>query len=206
MGRSFAPLPRTKEAIEEGNKKYFDSDNKEFARISSIQEGSGYINRDVKPPVLYPVKTRLQEICEFSKRMEYKKLGLAFCIGLYKEAQLFESILRNQGFEVASVVCKVGCVSKESIGIKDEEKVVIGVYESMCNPITQAEILNEARTDFNIIMGLCVGHDSLFLKHSKALTTVFAVKDRVLGHNPLAALYTSHVYYSRFLKPMDIDA
>ena len=46
-------------------------------------------------------------------------------------------------------------------------------------------------------MGLCVGHDTLFIKHVKSPTTVLAVKDRVLGHNPLAALYLSDSYYRR---------
>jgi len=68
----------------------------------------------------------------------------------------------------------------------------------MCNPISQAEVLNAADTDFNILLGLCVGHDSLFLKYSKALVTVFAVKDRVLGHNPLGAIYNYDSYYERF--------
>jgi uncharacterized metal-binding protein len=27
--------------------------------------------------------------------------------------------------------------------------------------------------------------------------TVLVAKDRVLGHNPVAALYTSHSYYSK---------
>jgi uncharacterized metal-binding protein len=44
-------------------------------------------------------------------------------------------------------------------------------------------------------MGLCVGHDSLFLKYSNALCTVLAAKDRLLGHNPLAAIYTIESYY-----------
>jgi len=59
----------------------------------------------------------------------------------------------------------------------------------MCNPIAQAQILNEQLTDFNIVVGLCVGHDSLFFKHSEAPVTVLVAKDRVLGHNPAAALY-----------------
>jgi uncharacterized metal-binding protein len=67
----------------------------------------------------------------------------------------------------------------------------------MCNPISQAAIMNAQGCDFNIAMGLCVGHDSLFLKHADAPTTVFAVKDRLLGHNPLAALYQSRQYYRR---------
>jgi uncharacterized metal-binding protein len=67
----------------------------------------------------------------------------------------------------------------------------------MCNPLLQAEVLNEENTEFNVMLGLCVGHDALFLRHARALTTVFAVKDRLTGHNPLAALYTSRTYHSR---------
>lgn len=70
----------------------------------------------------------------------------------------------------------------------------IGVH--MCNPILQAEKLNEQQTDVNIVMGLCVGHDSLFYKYSKVLITTLVTKDRVLGHNPAAALYQANAYYS----------
>jgi len=110
-------------------------------------------------------------------------------------------ILKAQGFEVVSVVCKAGCTPKELIGIKDEEKVFVGKFEPMCSPIVQAMILNEEKTEFNILVGLCVGHDSLFFKYSEAFTTVFITKDRVLGHNPAAALYTSRSYYRRLLRP-----
>ena len=65
----------------------------------------------------------------------------------------------------------------------------------MCNPIAQALILNEAQTEFNVVLGLCVGHDSLFLKYAEAPCTMLAVKDRLLGHNPLAAIYTIESYY-----------
>ena len=67
----------------------------------------------------------------------------------------------------------------------------------MCNPILQAKLLNEAKTDLNLVVGLCVGHDSLFYKYSEALTTTVVTKDRVLGHNPAAALYTAESYYKR---------
>jgi uncharacterized metal-binding protein len=46
-----------------------------------------------------------------------------------------------------------------------------------------------------------VGHDSLFFKYTKALSTVLIVKDRVLAHNPAAALYTVGGYYARMLRP-----
>ncbi len=67
----------------------------------------------------------------------------------------------------------------------------------MCNPILQAKMLNHAKTDLNVVVGLCVGHDSLFYKYSEAITTTMITKDRVLGHNPAAALYTADTYYKR---------
>jgi uncharacterized metal-binding protein len=177
---------------------YEQEEMKTFARNASKQEAEGYIDRDAVPAYKYPVKPRVQEIIEFSRKMGYRKLGVAFCGGLHKEAAVFCKILEDHGFEVASVMCKVGGVDKAAIGIEDEERVQIGSFEPMCNPIAQAKILNAAATDFNILLGLCVGHDSLFIKYSDAMITVFAVKDRLLGHNPLAAIYTYDSYNERF--------
>jgi len=67
----------------------------------------------------------------------------------------------------------------------------------MCSPITQADILNAANTEFNIVFGLCVGHDSLFMRYSDALCTVLIAKDRVTGHNPLAAVNLYKSYYQK---------
>ncbi len=199
-GPEFCPTLYNREAWEEAKKLLSDSDIREFARQASIQEAECYINRDKKPFVAHPVKPRLQEIIEFAGKMKYKRLGFVFCDGLRREAASVTRVLENQGFEVVSVVCKVGGVPKEEIGISQEQKIQIGEEETMCNPLAQAEVLNRASTDFNILMGLCVGHDSLFLKHAEAYTTVLAVKDRVLGHNPLAAVYTLGSYSERFLK------
>ena len=96
--------------------------------------------------------------------------------------------------------CKVGSISKELLGMDDSEKVRPGNYESLCNPVAQALLLEKAGTQLNVVIGLCVGHDSIFFMNSKAPATVLVAKDRVLGHNPVAALYTSHSYYKR-LKP-----
>jgi uncharacterized metal-binding protein len=110
-------------------------------------------------------------------------------------------ILERNGFEVISVCCKVGAVPKERIGIKPEEKISgPDLYESMCNPITQARILDEEGAEFTILLGLCVGHDSLFIKYCQAPVTVLAVKDRVTGHNPLAVVYLSRSSYYRRLR------
>ena len=98
-----------------------------------------------------------------------------------------------------SLSCKNGSVLKEFINISNEEQVRPCTYEPMCNPIGQAKLLNQSGTQLNILLGLCVGHDSLFLKYSEAPVTIFAVKDRVLGHNPLAAIYMAEGYYKKKL-------
>jgi uncharacterized metal-binding protein len=184
---------------------YEKPDVKHFAKMASIQEAECYANRDIKPYVSHPVKPRIQEICEFAQKMQYTKLGIAFCAGLHHEAQILSTILQAQGFEIVSVVCKVGCTPKEAIGVEDDQKIRIGEFEAMCSPIIQAQLLNAAKTDFNILLGLCVGHDSLFFKYSSAYTTVLVAKDRVLAHNPIGALYTTQSYYARMLRP-GIDA
>lgn len=200
-GPKFCPTLNRTDAIQDALKEYGRQEVRNFARQASIQEGECYANRDRKPYVKFPVKPRVQEICEFAKKMGFKKLGIVFCVGLTQEARVLNQILVNQGFEVVSIMCKVGRVPKEKIGVKDSEKIQIGEFEPICNSIAQAKILNEEKTELNILLGLCVGHDSLFFKYAHAYTTVLVAKDRVLGHNPIAALYTSGSYYARMMKP-----
>ena len=185
--------------VAEAMRLYEDPETREFARHASLQEAECYT--PTATGERRTLKCRLEEICEFAKRLGYRRLGVAFCTGLIHEAELLNAILKAHGFEVVSIACKAGCVPKEEIGVADEEKIRPGGFESMCNPIAQAGFLNKAGTEFNIMIGLCVGHDALFLRHSKAPTTVFAVKDRLLGHNPIAALYLSGSYYKRLLNP-----
>ena len=113
--------------------------------------------------------TRVEEIIQFAGKIGAKKIGIATCVGLIRESR---------------------------IGIP-EECQEIGCH--MCNPILQAKYLNKEKTDLNVVVGLCVGHDSLFYKHSDAPVTTAVTKDRVLGHNPVAALYTAESYYKKKL-------
>ena len=200
-GPKFCPTKTKEKELQTALDKYQEPETMYFAKVASLQEAECYIRRDEKPFVLRPAKPRVEEVIEFAQKMNYRRLGVAFCGGLSFEANIFVSLLKKHGFEVVSVCCKVGGVPKEFLGLRDDEKVKVGAYETMCNPITQAEILNEAETDFNILVGLCVGHDSLFLKHSKALSTVLVAKDRVLGHNPVAALYGTRGYFRRLMNP-----
>lgn len=145
----------------------------------------------------YCKHTRVEEIMDFAKKINAKKIGIATCVGLLKESRILADILRRHGFEVYGVGCKAGTQKKTSVGIPE---CCEGVGVNMCNPILQAKLLNKAKTDLNVVVGLCVGHDSLFYKYSEALTTTAVTKDRVLGHNPVAALYTADSYYSKLKK------
>jgi len=170
---------------------------------ASIQEFECYLQL---PEGVTPRNPRVEEVAQFAKKMGYRRLGIAFCVGLRDEARMLDEILVRRGFEVVSVCCKTGGVPKESIGLTEEQKIKgPGVWESMCNPIAQAMLLNEAETEFNVAVGLCVGHDSLFFKYAEAPTTVLVAKDRVFGHNPAAGLYLSKSYY-RKLRRRDPNA
>ncbi|MHC1744322.1 MAG: DUF1847 domain-containing protein [Syntrophobacteraceae bacterium] len=174
----------------------------EFARTASILEAEGYADKEKGYGSVRPIRPRILEVIEFAKKMRFDRVALIFCIGLRKEAAIVHGIFERHGLQVLSIACKVGRVPKEVMGLTDAHKVAPGSHESMCNPILQANLANHYSSQFNILLGLCVGHDSLFFKYADAPSTVLAVKDRVLGHNPLAAVYQSESYY-RYTNPPD---
>ncbi len=168
---------------EDSEKKYSGEDLKSMKVSTSIE--SGY----------YMEKTRLEELILYSEGMGYERIGIAFCIGMSKEAKIIQRILEKK-FEVHSVCCKVCGIDKDELDLErlhSKEGV-----EAMCNPIGQAMVLNNEGTELNVILGLCMGHDVLFTKHSEAPVTTFAVKDRVLAHNPLGAIYSNYYLKKRF--------
>jgi uncharacterized metal-binding protein len=120
---------------------------------------------------------------------------------LAKEAAIVAELLLTRGFEVISVICKAGQSPKTLLGLEKDQTIYHDEKESLCNPIFQAKLLNSEKTDFNVLLGLCVGHDSLFFKYTEAPVTVLAVKDRVTGHNPLAAIYLSDSYFRKIKNP-----
>ncbi len=109
-------------------------------------------------------RTKLEEIAIYSKRLGYRKIGIAFCIEHEREARLVYDIL-SRYFDVFSVCCKVCSIEKESLDIR---KTVESEFEAVCNPIGQALLLNDDRTDLNIMLGLKTGYDILFAKYSEA--------------------------------------
>jgi len=183
---TFCPMSQETQALVEARAAYDEPETRELAQVAARTEAAGYC----KEP-------RVEEIINFARRLGISRLGIACCVGLLREARLLQDILEGNDFEVLSLCCKVGSIPKEDIGLTDDEKIRPGQFEALCNPIGQARLLNAAATGLNVVVGLCVGHDSLFFQHSEAPVTVLVAKDRVTGHNPVAALYTSHSYYRR---------
>ena len=136
----------------------------------------------------YMLLPRVQEVILFGLKMGYRHLGMAFCAGLHREARLLEELLAPH-FKITSACCKVCGIAKDDFKLP---KVCDNAHEVICNPVGQAAILNRAATELNLLLGLCLGHDMLFNKHSAAPVTTVIVKDRVLANNPAGALYSSH--------------
>jgi len=126
--------------------------------------------------------SRLQEIIEFSKSMNFQSIGLAYCYGMEKDASQIAQILRESGFKTVPVSCTTGGFKQTEVN----EKSQIGSVS--CNPLAQATQLNSENVDFTITMGLCLGHDILFQKQITSYTTTLLVKDRVHNHEPIKAL------------------
>ena len=152
-GSKGCPMETNRDVLEEARKLYESPLEKKLAANAGIVEATGYMQ--------WP---RLKDTIEFAKLMGYKKLGIAFCIGLQKEASILSRILEKYGFKVSSVICKTGSIPKTEVGVPEEYQLtsktgyVIGYVT--CNPIGQAMLLNREETDMNIIVGLCVGTTS----------------------------------------------
>lgn len=161
----------------------YTGDKKKELEISSRLEVEHYMKL-----------TRVEEVIQYALNMGYKKIGLAFCIGLSREAEVIHKIFEKH-FEVFSVCCKNGAIDKSLFNLPKHRE---GDKESICNPIGQALELNKSQTDLNLIVGLCVGHDILFTRNSQAPVTTLVVKDRVLAHNPVGAIYSNYYIKRKF--------
>lgn len=179
---------REKEIVEWSKTEFHKPENKQIADAAIKTEYEGYCKR-----------TRVEEIMEFAAHMGYKHIGIAHCIGLKKEAAYAYKIFTANGFKVDTASCKAATFSKKELGHGDFQ--INKDYEGTCNPIAQAKLLEKAGCELAVVMGLCVGHDTLFLKHCNLPVTYLVVKDRALGHNPVQALYLSESYMRARLFP-----
>lgn len=172
---------------------------KKSTNVASIVEAKGYI--------YWP---RLKDTIEYAKGMGFKKLGIASCVGLQKEAERTAEVLEKYGFEVCSVCCKTGAINKVDVGVPKEftmiSKTGYPIGFVTCNPVAQALLFNKVKTEMNIIIGLCVGHDITFTHLSEAPVTTLIAKDRSNPHNPAAVLFSHYgkAFFSADLKETNI--
>ncbi|MFW6131676.1 MAG: DUF1847 domain-containing protein [Candidatus Aminicenantaceae bacterium] len=190
---NFCPIKNHKHLIPDIIEKYKSKNINNFYINSVLTEKKAYNLSALKEGKTIPVSPRIKEITTFAKRINAEKLGIAFCSGLSDEAERASSILEGHGFQICSAVCTCGAIDKSALDIPSHYRLKKeNDFEAACNPLLQAEVLNVSETDFNIIIGLCVGHDMLFTQNSKAPVTTLIVKDRFTGHNPVISLYTQY--------------
>jgi uncharacterized metal-binding protein len=203
---AYCPAVHGAEIIEKSFAGYRgDSEDARLAMVAAKVEGLCYLKIPGSTTVTARW-TRVEDTIALARLMGWKRIGIATCIGLLAETDSLAAILTAQGLDPQTVCCKAGSIDKNSLGIAEEDKVRPNTFEPACNPIAQAELCNRAETDMNIIVGLCVGHDMLFNKYSKAPVTTLVCKDRVTGHNPAAVLYGQNFYYKRLQKgAIDLD-
>lgn len=124
--------------------------------------------------------SRLQELIDFAKLSGFQKIGIANCFSMEKYAQNLRHILESSGFEVCLCNCRQSGI--DACDISPE------LHGPTCDPLAQAEYLNECQTDFNINFGLCLGHGLIFQKHSIAPVTTLIVKDVATAHKTIESL------------------
>ena len=190
----FCPMKHKQDVIDRAMEKYDDPEELRLFRNATVNEQRAYMM--VRGRVI-AVRPRVLEIIKFCEMMDWKKLGVTFCVGLENEAKRVVEIFESAGLDVYSVCCKCGNVDKTEWGISGEDKISAlrgdpEKFEAGCNPIVQAELLNSAGVDLNIIVGLCIGHDIHFTKFAEGPVSTLIVKDRVTGHNPFASLFSDY--------------
>ena len=126
---------------------------------------------------------RIAEFIYYCLGMEYKHVGIAFCVEMFQEVEILTRLLRRF-FRVSPVCCKIGG--------RTQHDLITAAEGVLCNPIGQARILSSLKTDINVTVGLCVGCDSIYARYSEAPTSTLFVKDKSLANNPVSALYSKY--------------
>jgi uncharacterized metal-binding protein len=130
-------------------------------------------------------RNRVQELAAFARSRSMRRVGIAFCVTLIKEAQELARQLRAEGLETELVCCRVGAIDYDEIGLP---KAHPERFAAICNPVAQARLLNRRQVHLVAQMGLCLGHDLILQEECTAPVTTLVVKDRVLDNHPVLAL------------------
>lgn len=130
-------------------------------------------------------RNRVDELLFFVRARQLSRVGVAFCVSLTKEAQELGRRLETHGVQAELACCRAGAVDFDEIGL---EKAHPERFASICNPVAQAKLLNEAKVQLIVQLGLCLGHDLILQEEARVPVTTLVVKDRVLDHHPIEAL------------------
>jgi uncharacterized metal-binding protein len=123
--------------------------------------------------------SRVQEVIEFARLMNYQKIGIAYCYGMEKYARAIETLLTDEWFDVSAVSCSVGGLKQSEVNSSS------CIHKVSCNPLGQAQQLNAEKVDITLIIGICMGHDIILTRNLSMDFTTLVVKDRKHNHAPL---------------------
>jgi uncharacterized metal-binding protein len=144
----------------------------EFRRLYSTPDRQRLAHQSALVEALgYCRWTRLREISEFATRMEYERVGIGYCPDMAREAVLAATYFRDQILDVRLPPQKLGC-----------------------DPLGQARMFAQEGTQLNIIAGMCVPHEAIFIRTAQAPVTSLVARDERFSHNPAASLYTADSY------------
>lgn len=115
--------------------------------------------------------TRIREIAEFAKKLGILRLGIGHCVDMRREATLASRYLEERSLQA-----------------------LLQPPSSGCDPLGQVEFFAEHSTQLNVICGMSVDHEAMFIAASKKPVVALVARDVRLRHNPVAALYTSGSY------------
>lgn len=161
--KSFCPTNNHPEVFAEARKVYArDSETRLMAKNSAIMESTGYI--------IWP---RLKDIIEFSKSMKYNKITVLFCPDLWRETKKACSILSENGFTIATRVCRIDKTNPQPLD----------AFISEINELSHEIVINS---------GLCVPFESEVLRLSKVPVSTFIARDKKLNNYPALAVYASN--------------
>jgi uncharacterized metal-binding protein len=166
---------RTHAAVATDHSPYLDS---ERAAIMCAADATPFTENGDK-------RNRVQELIAFAQGRGMRRVGIAFCVTLIKEAQELARQLEAAGLQAELVCCRVGAIDYDRIALT---KAHPERFAAICNPVAQARLLNQRQVDLVAQMGLCIGHDLLLQKECEAPVTTIVVKDRVFDHQPVRAL------------------
>jgi uncharacterized metal-binding protein len=153
-------------------RKYLAAETRKITRSASMLVDNGRAGK----------LSRTDEVLEFIKTNNYKKVGVAYCFGFEKYARILSGLLKQNRISHSMVCCIVQGITESDIDPAKNSGSI------SCNPIGQAEQLKNDGVDFIIEMALCLGHDILFHREIICDFTVLVVKDRKYDHCPLKGL------------------